>query len=107
MSQKFIFKNQGFTCQVCQTEVAPLETGCRNHCPRCLSSLHLDEFPGDRQSSCKAVMRATGYYFHKKKGLMLRFTCSQCGEQKVNKAALDDPKGSDDYDLILSLTPKT
>ena len=52
-------------------------------------------------------MRAQGYYRHKKKGLMLRFTCEKCGEQKVNKAALDDPECADNYDLILSLTPKS
>lgn len=106
MSQQFIFKNESFICGVCQAEVAPLDTGCRNHCPKCLSSLHLDEFPGDRQSPCKGVMRATRYYLHKKKGLMLGFTCTKCGEQKVNKAALDDPNGADDYDLILSLSQK-
>ena len=39
-----------FTCRVCGRLVTPQGAGSghRNHCPNCLSSLHVDEEPGDR-----------------------------------------------------------
>ena len=39
-----------FTCRVCGWPVGPQDAGTRhrNHCPRCLSSVHLDDEPGDR-----------------------------------------------------------
>ena len=37
-----------FTCKVCGWLVTPEAAGSdyRNHCPNCLSSLHMDEEPG-------------------------------------------------------------
>ena len=37
---------------------APANAGSdhRNHCPNCLSSLHVDEEPGDRASDCGGIM---------------------------------------------------
>ena len=42
-----------FTCKVCGRLVvsAGAGSGHRNHCPNCLSSLHLDIEPGDREAS--------------------------------------------------------
>ena len=53
-------RNEGFTCLICGTNVSPHPTGsARNHCPVCLTSLHVDaEFPGDRGSACEGVMPA-------------------------------------------------
>ncbi len=47
-----------FTCKVCGRLVTPDEAGTdhRNHCPNCLSSLHVDIEPGDRESDCGGVM---------------------------------------------------
>ena len=43
-------ESEAFRCAVCGREVAPQGAGTRhrNHCPHCLSSLHLDDAPGDR-----------------------------------------------------------
>ena len=43
-----------FTCRVCGRLVVPEAAGSahRNHCPNCLSSLHVDEELGDRASDC-------------------------------------------------------
>ena len=43
-----------FTCKVCGRLVVADAAGSahRNHCPNCLSSLHVDEEPGDRASDC-------------------------------------------------------
>ena len=44
--------NDTFTCKVCGRVCTPQNAGSdhRNHCPNCLSSLHVDEEPGDRAS---------------------------------------------------------
>ena len=44
-----------FTCKVCGRLCTPENAGSdhRNHCPNCLSSLHLDIEPGDR--ACRRV----------------------------------------------------
>ena len=46
--------NDIFTCKVCNREVIPEGAGTdhRNHCPNCLTSLHVDVEPGDRASDC-------------------------------------------------------
>ena len=47
-----------FTCKVCGRLCAPENTGSqhRNHCPNCLSSLHVDIEPGDRAADCGGIM---------------------------------------------------
>ena len=49
---------EGFTCKVCGRPVTPAGAGSdhRNHCPNCLSSLHVDVEPGDRASDCGGIM---------------------------------------------------
>ena len=41
-----------FTCKVCGRPVSPDTAGSahRNHCPNCLTSLHVDEEPGSTYS---------------------------------------------------------
>lgn len=52
--EKGYYKNHScdetFTCKVCGRLVTPNNAGTehRNHCPNCLSSLHRDIEPGDR-----------------------------------------------------------
>ena len=50
--------NDIFTCKVCGRVCTPQNAGSdhRNHCPNCLSSLHVDEEPGDRASDCGGIM---------------------------------------------------
>ena len=47
-----------FTCKVCGRLCTPQNAGSdhRNHCPNCLSSLHVDIEPGDRASDCGGIM---------------------------------------------------
>ncbi len=47
-----------FTCKVCGRLVTPegAGSGHRNHCPNCLTSLHLDLEPGDRAADCGGIM---------------------------------------------------
>lgn len=50
--------SDSFTCRVCGRLVTPQSAGTdhRNHCPNCLSSLHVDIEPGDRASDCGGIM---------------------------------------------------
>ena len=52
--------SDSFTCKVCGRLVTPDNAGSnhRNHCPNCLSSLHIDDTPGDRASDCGVIMKA-------------------------------------------------
>ena len=99
--------NSSFVCSSCAAEVLPLENGSvRNHCPKCLSSLHVDEFPGDRASECGGLLEAVGVEHSGKKGWIVIHKCQRCGEIKRNKAALDDPVSPDDFELIVQLSKK-
>lgn len=46
--------DDSFTCRVCGRPVVLAGAGSdhRNHCPNCLSSLHVDDEPGDRAADC-------------------------------------------------------
>jgi hypothetical protein len=100
---RFTKINEGFICQICQKNVPPATRTCRNHCPFCLHSVHVDVYPGDRANECKGLMRPIGYEQTGHKGLMIRFECSSCGAKTRNIALLDDKNQNDDYELILSL----
>ena len=65
-----------FICKVCDRTVVPENAGSnhRNHCPNCLSSLHVDIEPGDRASDCGGIMHR----------------CRRCGALRSNRIAADD-----------------
>lgn len=56
-----------FTCKVCGREILPEGAGSdhRNHCPYCLSSVHVDNEPGDRASECHGVMEPISVWVRK------------------------------------------
>lgn len=56
--------NDSFTCKVCGRPVVSVGAGSnhRNHCPNCLSSLHLDIEPGDREADCGGIMEPIGVW---------------------------------------------
>ena len=47
----------------------PAGTQHRNHCPNCLSSLHLDIEPGDREADCGGIMDPVGCMGEEKWGM--------------------------------------
>ena len=69
--EKGYYKTHGcsdsFTCKVCGRLVVPTGAGSdhRNHCPNCLSSLHLDIEPGDREADCGGIMDPVGVWVRK------------------------------------------
>ncbi|MBQ0125759.1 MAG: RNHCP domain-containing protein [Clostridiales bacterium] len=100
MEQKLFKKNDsGFICKNCGYDVPPLRYTSRNHCPKCLCSLHLDINPGDRQNECQGIMDAVFAETDAKRGFVITHKCRKCGELHRNKAADDD-----DISLIIKLT---
>jgi len=93
--------NKGFVCLKCKKRVKPSTDGsCRNHCPHCLFSLHVDlDVPGDRLSECQGLMVPVGIEINKKKGTRIIHLCQLCGFKNFNRSASDD-----DWDLICKLS---
>jgi hypothetical protein len=71
----------------------------RNHCPKCLCSLHLDLYPGDRAAGCGGIMDPVSAEPDPRKGFVITHRCRKCGALKRNRAAKDD-----NGDLLIALT---
>ena len=68
----------------------PLSYSSRNHCNRCLYSLHLDIEPGDRANECGGMLEPVSVVLQGKKGYVITFRCKRCGAVIRNKSAADD-----------------
>ena len=70
-----------FTCKVCGWAVGPEGAGTnhRNHCPNCLSSLHVDETPGDRAADCGGVMEPVAVWVRRGGEWAIIHRCKRCG----------------------------
>ena len=81
-----------FTCKVCGKTVVPTGAGTdhRNHCPFCLSSLHLDNEPGDREADCGGVMEPIAVWVRRDGEWALIHRCRICGALSSNRIAADD-----------------
>lgn len=84
--------NEVFTCRVCGRTVVPAGAGSdhRNHCPNCLTSLHVDNEPGDRQSECGGIMDAIALWIRKNGECAVIHRCRCCGALSSNRTAADD-----------------
>ena len=59
----------------------------RNHCPNCLTSLHVDIEPGDRASDCGGLMEPIAVWVRKGgEWAVIR----RCGALSSNRTAADD-----------------
>lgn len=97
-------ENVDFFCVTCKKYVMPIESGSyRNHCPFCLTSIHVDNKPGDRKSLCKGVMIPCKLVYHGNKGWQIVHLCQKCGEMKVNKIA-EGCSQADNWELIIKLS---
>ena len=81
-----------FTCRVCGWPVGPQGAGTqhRNHCPNCLSSLHVDIEPGDRASDCGGLMEPVAVWVRKSGEWAIIHRCRRCGALSSNRVAADD-----------------
>ncbi len=85
-------KEKGFTCRYCGHTVSARAPGTahRNHCPRCLRSVHVDNQPGDRSSSCGGIMEPIAISVRGGKEWVIIHRCSSCGTLRENRIAGDD-----------------
>ena len=97
--KRFEKNDNGFICENCGFEVAPLGYTSRDHCPKCLCSKHLDINPGDRASTCKGLMVPVYAEPDAKKGFVITYKCIVCKAVMRNKSASDD-----DMDYLIRLT---
>ena len=81
-----------FTCKFCGREVVPegAASDHRNHCPNCLSSLHVDNEPGDRAADCGGVMEAIAVWVRNNGEWAIVHRCKKCGALSSNRVAADD-----------------
>ena len=98
-SKKFIEIDEEFICDNCGKLVSMLVYSCRNHCPYCLHSKHVDINPGDRAENCHGDLEPIGLEINNKKGYVIIHKCKKCGAIRKNKAAEDD-----NMDLIIQLS---
>lgn len=84
--------NDTFTCKVCGRLMTPEGAGSehRNHCKNCLSSLHVDNEPGDRESDCGGIMEPIGVWVRKNGEWAVIHRCKRCGKLSSNRSAADD-----------------
>ena len=100
-NRKFVKNDNGFICKNCGAEVSPLGYTSRDHCPRCLVSLHIDINPGDRANDCCGLLIPVDVITNKK-GYVIQYKCEKCGQFHNNKCASDD-----DFDTLLSVMNHT
>jgi ribosome biogenesis GTPase len=95
--------HDSFTCRHCGWAVASQAAGTqhRNHCPRCLWSLHLDDRPGDRASGCRGEMEPIAIQARPGGEWSVLQRCAGCGVIKANRIAGDDNEW-----LLLSLAAR-
>ena len=81
-----------FTCKQCGRLVVSAGAGSdhRNHCPNCLSSLHMDIEPGDRASDCGSLMEPVVVWVRKNGEWAIIHRCRRCGKLSSNRVAADD-----------------
>lgn len=89
---RFSACTESFVCQVCGTLVVPDGAGSRhrNHCPKCLSSVHVDNKPGDRASLCNGIMEPVSVWVRQGGEWAIIHRCRLCGTFSSNRVAADD-----------------
>ncbi|MCI8388108.1 MAG: RNHCP domain-containing protein [Clostridiales bacterium] len=83
--------NETFVCKNCGMSVIPdgAGSGHRNHCPSCLTSLHVDEEVGDRESDCGGIMEPIAVWVRGREWVIIH-RCKSCGKISSNRIAADD-----------------
>ena len=98
--KKFIMKDESFICENCNKKVDKLGYTARDHCPNCLYSKHVDINPGDRQNTCKGLLKPIGIEKFKDTFKIL-YKCEKCNTEHKNIMATDD-----DMNIIIELSKK-
>ena len=96
--KNFTMRDEEFICENCGQLVNPLGYTARDHCPHCLYSKHVDIMPGDRQNTCKGLLKPIGIEKFKDTYKIL-YKCTSCKEPHKNIIAKDD-----NMELIIELS---
>lgn len=91
--KKFTKINESFVCDFCGHENPPAPKTCRNHCQKCLCSLHVDKNPGDRAEECHGKLIPIDIGVRRGEMDTIIFRCQKCGMIRKNKIAEDDDRG--------------
>lgn len=91
-----------FICRVCGKIVPTLKYSSRDHCNKCLCSIHIDINPGDRANSCLGTLVPFDVEVNSKKGYIIKYKCNKCTQTHNNKSATDDS-----FKTLLTLMNKT
>lgn len=90
---KTTHRDEAFVCQNCAFSVPKRGGGyCRNHCNKCLCSLHVDDkLPGDRKSQCHGLMKPIDVIYSTQKNVyQLKQECQKCRYIFMVAVAKDD-----------------
>jgi len=96
--KRFTMIDENFICEVCGKEVLKLNYTARDHCNFCLSSKHVDENPGDRNSKCLGTLVPISIEKGSKDKYKIVYKCNKCGMIKRNVMAIDD-----NFDKVLEI----
>ncbi len=96
--------NESFLCAFCAFEVPKSSQTCRDHCPKCLTSLHVDNNPGDRSAGCGGILKPVAWSQNRKKGYIIHYVCQHCQIKKTNKFLEQDGFLADDFNALIRLS---
>ncbi len=98
MTLNFKKTKEDFVCENCGTEVKG--NGYTNHCPKCLWSKHVDNFPGDREALCFGMMEPIDTLEEGGEWSVIH-RCKNCKKEQKNKISKED-----DFDLLVKIKQK-
>ncbi len=82
--------NESFICLNCKKKIWPASRTCRNHCPHCFASTHIDDkIPWDRKANCNWNMFPINFEY-KTNWTKILFKCIKCEKEHRNKQTDDD-----------------
>lgn len=87
--KKFNMIDENFICEHCGKEVKKAEYTARDHCPYCLYSKHVDINPGDRENTCRGLLKPIGVEKFKDTYKII-YKCEKCNQEHKNIVANDD-----------------
>ena len=96
--KQFTKLDEEFICENCKQKIEKLNYTTRDHCNHCLYSKHLDINPGDRQNTCKGLLKPIGIEKFKTTYKII-YKCEKCNQIHKNIMANDD-----NMDLIIELS---
>jgi DNA-directed RNA polymerase subunit RPC12/RpoP len=97
----FTKRDEEFICLNCGKQVGKLNYTTRDHCPYCLYSIHVDINPGDRENTCKGLLKPIGIEKFKDTYKII-YKCEKCNMIHKNIMANDD-----DMNIIIELAQET